>query len=159
MHRRRHITFLAIFVSALVVMCLGAGILVLIATNNDDRASFEASSQAALTAFMEEYRLAEEQGEAWTKEPHDIALRFSCGEECGGESVTINMPGPDRAVLIVEDHTVFDDSIKATKTRIDLVRSGDHWLVEWAGWKQQCRRDDWTAVFQGRFGWHTQLCP
>jgi hypothetical protein len=156
---RKSTTVLLISVAALVVMCLGAGILVLIATNNDDRASFEASSQAARTAFMEGYRRAEEQGEAWTKEPHDIALRFSCGEECGGESVTVNQIDPDRSVVIVEDHTVFDDSIKATKTRIELMRSGNGWKVEWAGWKQQCRRDDWTAVFQGRFGWHTQLCP
>ncbi|MGA7731632.1 MAG: hypothetical protein WCD37_10230 [Chloroflexia bacterium] len=159
MRRRRYSTFLAVFVAALVVTCLGAGILVLIASNNDDRATFEARDQAALTAFMEEYRLAEEQGEAWTKEPRDIALRFSCREECGGERVTVNLPEPDRVVLIVEDHTVFDDSIKATKTRIELARGGNGWKVEWAGWKQQCRRDDWTAVFQGRFGWHTQLCP
>ena len=156
---KRRAVFIAILIGVPIVACLGSIILVLAASNNDDRASFQALDATAIANFAEEHRLASEQGEAWAQEPQAVALHFTCYEECGGEGVTASTPEPDRVVVIVEDHNVFDDSIKATMERYEFVRSGNEWVIDWIGWKQQCRRDDWTAIFQGRFGWHIQPCP
>jgi hypothetical protein len=142
-----------------LVACLATVILILVAANSDEQGTFQAGDATVLAALTDEYRLARGQGEAWTAEPRSIALHFTCYEECGGEVVTVSTPEPDRVAVIVEDNMVFDDSIKATKERYEFVRSVDSWEIEWVGWKQQCRRDDWTAIFQGRLGWHTQICP
>lgn len=142
----------------LLVLCASVVVITLVAQGSNDRSSFKAAEQDAITSFNQQYEHALEHNEAWTAEPRNIALRYACGDECDKKSVDIGMPESGKAVVIVEDNNILDDSIKAIKQRIEIKRVGAGWIVEWAGWKQQCRRGGWTAIFQGRLGWHTQLC-
>jgi hypothetical protein len=156
---RRSTKIVVALLALLIITCAAIAIYVYILTNKDDRLSFKADDPTSHTDFMDQYVRAREENEEWIRDPRDVASRYACGGECESTNFAITLPTSDRAVVIIEDHSVEDDSISATKQRIDLVRRGDVWEIEWAGWKQQCRRDDWTAIFQGRFGWHTQLCP
>ena len=54
--------------------------------------------------------------------------------------------------VIVRKAGLYDDSVEARETRVDLVRGDGTWRIEWVGERYRCQRT-------GYRGWVTSLCP
>jgi hypothetical protein len=139
--------------------------IVLFANAHETRASYNSIILATRTDFLGEYALARKQNAAWLQDAEDVALHFMgkerlrlAGEQAGRQSIE-RLPAPqDRANFIIVNKA-FDDSVAAIKTRIDLIRHGAIWEIEWAGEQYQCRRGGLLLLLDGRWGWHTKPCP
>lgn len=152
---------------ALLALGLGCVALSLVAyfalPTSDDRSTFQPLTADTLSIFDETYKSAAAEGAQWVSDPNEIAARLTCmSEECGQRIVSRTSPPSGLTTVIVEYPNAMDDSIKATRYRVDLAPQGGSgsWRIDWAGWKQQCRRvGGLEAILSGYYGWHTKLCP
>jgi hypothetical protein len=143
-----------------IFVCLALAVAVVASMLSDDRSTYQASSTDALAQFAHEQQEARGRGAAWVGDAGEVAARFTCREECGPRLVSSAATDPGRTVYLIEYPNIEDDSIQAMKYRVDLVQNGGAWEVEWAGWKQRCRRVGWLeTILGGYWGWHTKLCP
>jgi|GEM_PF-3928438 len=130
----------------------------LVSSLDDDRSSYRSIDLATQTQFATDYEQARNQGAEWSKSAQEVALRFvTAGRtECLNPPLESVRAQGGEAVIVIHDNCSFDDSILATKYRLELAQSGEFWEVKWAGWKQRCRRDAPLGFLRG---WHTELCP
>jgi hypothetical protein len=124
----------------------------------DDRSSYSPIDLATQTQFASEYGQARDTGAEWSKNAQEVALRFvTAGRtECLNPPLESVRTDGDEAVVVIHDNCSFDDSILATKYRLELAQSGEFWEVKWAGWKQKCRRDGSLVFLKS---WTAELCP
>jgi hypothetical protein len=105
--------------------------------------------------FTTEYKLASAHGEAWTRDPTDVALRLagypardnSLPEKVNFERILDNLVN-----VTVRTQVSNDKTVRQKEIRVELMRSADTgvWTIVWAGIKQQCANDSlgliWTAA-------------
>ncbi len=128
---------------------------------NDDRSTYAQANRVASPEFAEAYRLAHQQGDPWIKDAREVALRFiTVGMgDCQITAVDPLYNRTDEAAYAIEERC-FDDSIEATRYRVELARAAGDWQVGWVGSKQKCRRVEFIAgLLGGYLGWTTKLCP
>lgn len=93
--------------------------------------------------------------ESWIKDPLFVALNYT-----GYPNRDNNPPSKiyahkdrnEKVTIIISNFNARDDSIKDTENRIDLINIDGTWKIEWAGYRQRCRRSPFN-------GWTTGLCP
>jgi hypothetical protein len=94
-------------------------------------------------------------GEAWATDPIEAALRFAGypnPDDIYPEAVYVFFHG-SLVIVVVRTGRVWDDSIFEQEHRIDLVKDGETWRIEWAGYRQRCAR------YAGPGDWMVGLCP
>ncbi len=85
-------------------------------------------------------------------DPTTLALSaIAQPEQPKPESVELHYPEPGRATVTLIIPTL-DDSIRATKYRVDLRRANNQWQTEWIGQQWRCHPD------RGHQNWSTELC-
>jgi hypothetical protein len=108
-----------------------------------------------IVEFREEYAKAVQDEEEWVKSPMLVGLRFSGYPNVDGigpDKVFFFCTNSNRATVVVISEGLMNDSIKDQEKRVDLVREGGIWKIEWAGYRQRCYRSLYG-------GWITGLCP
>jgi len=88
-------------------------------------------------------------------DPIDVGLHFagySNIDDIQPDIVMIFYPATNEVIIFVLAIGLMDDSILDHEERIDLHFDGDEWEVEWAGFRQRCRRNN-------NPDWITGLCP
>lgn len=111
----------------------------------------EAYEQIALDEFAERQELTGENPEA-------IALTAFGVEGSEGnfsQEVTVNYPQADRAIAILTQTGLADDSVQGMRYRLELVPTDSadtQWRVTWAGRQYKC----WPE--RGHQDWSTELC-
>ncbi|MBE9124641.1 hypothetical protein IQ257_03555 [Coleofasciculus sp. LEGE 07092] len=89
-------------------------------------------------------------------DPKAIALSvFGLPEsEPGSQSVTVDYPQPDQAIVTLIQTGIGDDSVNSTQYRVELeenlsAQTGKHWEMVWAGSQFKCQpgrgHQDWSA--------------
>ncbi|AFZ18929.1 hypothetical protein [Allocoleopsis franciscana] len=93
------------------------------------------------------------------EEPKAIALAAfgDVDSEGGSRDVKVEYPQPDRAVVIITQTGVADDSVRAIRYRAELVptsksQTGKQWKIVWAGSQFTCQRG------RGHQDWSIKLC-
>lgn len=93
-------------------------------------------------------------------EPKAIALAAfgDVDSEGGSRDVKIEYPQPDRAVVVITQTGVADDSVRAIRYRAELVhttkssQAGKQWKMVWAGSQFTCQPG------RGHQDWSMKLC-
>ena len=158
----RRTRVLSAAVLAGLLCCVAA---ILFANAPESRTSYAPLILDAHTDFLDEYALARIQNAAWLGNAEDVVLHFmeeerlrSRGEQVGRQSIE-QLPAPQNRARFIIVNKAFDDSVAAIKTRIDLIRHGAIWEIEWAGEQHKCRRGGLLLLLNGRWGWHAKPCP
>lgn len=93
------------------------------------------------------------------EEPKAIALAAfgDVDSEGGSRDVKVEYPQPDRAVVIITQTGVADDSVRAIRYRAELVptsksQTGKQWKIVWAGSQFTCQPG------RGHQDWSMKLC-
>lgn len=93
------------------------------------------------------------------EEPKAIALAAfgDVDSEGGSRDVKVEYPQPDRAVVIITQTGVADDSVRAIRYRAELVptsksQRGKQWKIVWAGSQFTCQPG------RGHQDWSMKLC-
>jgi hypothetical protein len=92
------------------------------------------------------------------EQPKAVALSAFGVEGAEGnfsQEVTVNYPQPDRAIAILTQTGLADDSVAGMRYRIELVPADSadaQWQVTWAGRQYQCQEG------RGHQDWSTELC-
>lgn len=103
---------------------------------------------------VESFTAAQAVGEPWTADPQQIVPRL-VGYDAGAppelQPVIQEVERTDtRAVYLVTNENMQDDSIRAQQLRIELTFDGAAWRVEWAGGRWQCQpgrgQEDWAPA-------------
>ncbi len=152
---------LLLVVGLLVVACLGVSIFIAVSIFNDDRSTYAQTNRVATPEYTAVYEAARQQGAMWVNDASQVALRFlTVGMgDCRITSLNTLYSRPDEAAYVIEERC-FDDSIEATRYRVELTRAAGDWQVQWVGSKQKCRRVDFIAgLLGGYLGWTTKPCP
>ncbi len=68
------------------------------------------------------------------------------------ESLSITYPTWETAVVIVEAVGLADDSVAASRYRVELERLEDHWQLVWVGTQTRCQPG------RGHQDWSDQTC-
>jgi hypothetical protein len=95
----------------------------------------------------------------WKHSPHAIALDFAtdwCDSPsiCQLEEVRVFRVASNRAIIVLQTRNLRGDSVDASQVRIELLRVGEAWEVEWAGMRWRCN------PFRGNSpGWTVEPCP
>ncbi|MCP4599553.1 MAG: hypothetical protein GY847_03270 [Proteobacteria bacterium] len=108
-----------------------------------------------IVGFREKYAEAVQDEEEWVKSPILVGLRFVGYPNVEGiepDNVFFFCTNSYKATVVVVSEGLMDDSIKDQEKRIDLVKEGGIWKIEWAGYRQRCYRSLYG-------GWITGLCP
>lgn len=103
--------------------------------------------------FNDEYDKARANGERWTRDARETALRvagYPNPDKVEPTRVDVTQSNGLTTILVLAEN-LQDDSIEARETRVDLVRNDDGWVITWAGERWRCARDALT-------GWKTSLC-
>jgi hypothetical protein len=111
----------------------------------------EAYAPIALDEFAKPGELAGEQPKAITLS----AFGAEGSEGNFSQEVTVNYPQPDRAIAILTQTGLADDSVAGMRYRIELVPADSadaQWQVTWAGRQYKCREG------RGHQDWSTELC-
>jgi hypothetical protein len=92
-------------------------------------------------------------------EPKGIALSAfgNIESEGGSQDVTVDYPQRDRAIVTITQTGVADDSIRAIRYRVELLRNqsaqaSKQWKIVWAGSQVKCHPG------RGHQDWSTKLC-
>jgi hypothetical protein len=105
--------------------------------------------------FWQSYTDALDSKDDWVKNPVTIALRY------GGypnvdyrypDSVTEYLISDSEVVIVATNEHLRTDSVFAVEYRIDFLKNGDVWKIEWAGNRYRCVRTTSSE-------WTTNLCP
>ncbi|MBD2013839.1 hypothetical protein H6F96_07580 [Microcoleus sp. FACHB-53] len=94
------------------------------------------------------------------EEPKAIALAAfgDVDSEGGSRDVKVEYPQPDRAIVIITQTGVADDSVRAIRYQAELVptskssKTGKQWKIVWAGSQFTCRQG------RGHQDWSMKLC-
>jgi hypothetical protein len=108
-----------------------------------------------LASFAQEYKDARLNHSSWVVDPIALALRVAGYPNIDGtnpDQVDIYYVNSTKLVVVIKDFGLMDDSVESRDIRVDLVKKGDIWEVEWAGLRQRCRRG---LII----GWTTSGCP
>jgi hypothetical protein len=87
-----------------------------------------------------------------------VAAFGDVDSEGGSRDVNVEYPQPDRAVVIVTQTGVADDSVRAIRYRAELApttkssQTGKQWKMVWAGSQFTCQPG------RGHQDWSTELC-
>ena len=133
-------------------------------TTNQDKSKTN-TSEATLQQERENYKpisltqLTKSNGKSGN-DPKAIALAAfgDVDSEGGSRDVKVEYPQSDRAVVIVTQTGVADDSVRAIRYRAELVptakssQTGKQWEMVWAGSQFICQRG------RGDQDWSTKLC-
>jgi hypothetical protein len=87
--------------------------------------------------------------------PTDVGLNFAGYpniDKVEPDKVTTFYHSDVDVTVTVLSLGLMDDSIRDQEIRVDLHLQGDKWTIEWAGYRQKCRRSL-------NSGWITNLCP
>jgi hypothetical protein len=105
--------------------------------------------------FRQTYNEAFKNGETWIKDPIAVALRYSGYLNFDGiypSKMFVFSISSNQVVVIIKSENLKDDSVRDQEDRVDLIKIGDMWKIEWAGYRQRCYRSTFD-------GWTTDLCP
>lgn len=95
-----------------------------------------------LVLFMTEYEAAKLRQESWTKNPTEVALRvagYPNPDNLEPDKVSVFRPRLDYiTVIIMADLHMVNDSVWDSEQRIDLIKRGDIWEIDWAGGRYSC---------------------
>jgi hypothetical protein len=94
------------------------------------------------------------------EEPKAIALAAfgDVDSEGGSRDVKVEYPQPDRAIVIITQTGVADDSVRAIRYQAELVptskssKTGKQWKIVWAGSQFTCQPG------RGHQDWSMKLC-
>lgn len=84
-------------------------------------------------------------------DPVDVGLHFAGYpniDDIPPDKVELYYSSTIDAIIIVLATNIGDDSVQDKEERIDLHFDGNEWKVEWAGYRQKCRRinnPDWVT--------------
>lgn len=87
-----------------------------------------------------------------------VAAFGDVDSEGGSRDVQVEYPEPDRAVVIITQTGVADDSVRAIRYRAELIpttkssQTGKQWKMVWAGSQFTCHPG------RGHQDWSTKLC-
>jgi hypothetical protein len=88
-------------------------------------------------------------------DPIDVGLHFAGYPNINNiapDKILVFNTSANAVTVIVLATELNDDSVLDREERIDLHFDGSDWNVEWAGYRQRCRRNH-------NQGWITGLCP
>jgi hypothetical protein len=88
-------------------------------------------------------------------DPIDVGLHFVGYpniDDVQPDKVLIFYTSANEVIVFVLAIGLMDDSVLDSEERIDLHFDGNEWRVEWAGYRQRCRRNN-------NPDWITGLCP
>jgi hypothetical protein len=107
-------------------------------------------------SFYQEYEAARRSPEPWnwTQDPKFVASCVAGYPVYGARPHTVKdfRPEPGKATVVVIDTNLSSDSTEAMKVRVDLLRDGEAWVVEWAGGQWRCH---WG---RGQWFWAPSFC-
>jgi hypothetical protein len=118
--------------------------------------SYDFAKDPRLASFIQEYKDAHLNHSNGVVDPVALALRaagYPNIDETNPDQVDIYHINSTKLVVVIKDFGLMDDSVESRDIRVDLVKKGDIWEIEWAGRRQRCRR---VLLFPG---WTTSRCP
>ena len=124
----------------------------------DDRGAYRQSQPEetpGFAEFLEAYETARAEQADWVRDPVAVALRltgYPNSDEESPDQVTLYQTGPERLTVVLLLESARDDSVRDIEDRIDLIREGDVWRVEWAGARWRCQPG------RGQQDWGIELC-
>jgi hypothetical protein len=95
----------------------------------------------------------------WKHSPQAIALELAtdCSDypsKCQLEEVRVFRVASSKAIVVLQERYLVGDSVDASQMRIELLRVGETWEVEWSGMRWRCK------PFRGNSpGWTVETCP
>ena len=105
--------------------------------------------------FRRQYAEALENNDAWIQEPILVALRYAGYPNIDGTNpnkVFVFSISGIQVVVVILAENLMNDSVRDHEDRVDLIKVGNVWQIEWAGYRQRCYRSSFD-------GWITGLCP
>ena len=144
-----------IFLILVLGIVAGASIRELLKSPRDKYGAIDFKSNSWRAEFISEYQQAIENEDLWVKDVETVALRiagYPNADKIPPERVEVETAQAGKVIVTILSRRLMDDSIARQETRVELVKNGDVWRIEWAGLRQQCYRGF-------GFGWTTSLCP
>ena len=105
--------------------------------------------------WLDEYDAARSSSASWVQDPIDLALRFAGypnPDEVAPDRVNVFYENSSTVTVVICKDGLMDDSVRAKEHRIDLVRNGGLWEIEWSGARFRC------VPNRGSQEWTTDLC-
>ncbi len=99
-----------------------------------------------LSSFNQTYAAAKQRRASWLFNAPTVALRltgYPNPDGCKPTEVTTTEQSATRVTVVVnkgpaKNESCSDDSVLASEIRVDLVKAGQIWAIEWAGGRYRC---------------------
>ena len=116
--------------------------------SKQDYLSSDLATSPWLAAFNKSYESAKQTNEPWLFKPSTVALRlmgYPNIDGCKPTEVSIIEQSADKVTVVIskgpeQGELCGDDSIRASETRVDVVKQNQIWAVEWVGGRYQCHQ-------------------
>ena len=108
-------------------------------------------SQATQRANYKQIPLGNISSPLTGNDPKRVALRaFPSPEPPATQQVTLNKPTANKAVAIITQMDLEDDSVRGIRYWVELDRTGQQWKIVWVGYQVRCRQgrghQNWSPV-------------
>lgn len=111
-----------------------------------------ATSQASGRTGYEPISLASISSPLTGNDPKAVAVQAFKSSEPVSQRVEVSRPATNKAVVIVTQIGLQDDSVAGIRYRVELAQTGQQWKIVWVGSQVKCQSG------RGHQNWSSELC-